>query len=111
MKNCLLERRLRDFGRLMHEEWTQKKRLSTLISTAPIDAMYDAALRAGAIGGKVSGAGGGGYLLLYCEFERKHRAAQALRALGGTVYDCSFSPFGLQTWRVPSPCSAGGNQA
>lgn len=97
-KNCLLQGRLNDFGALLDQEWQNKKCLDAKISNAHIDEMYDAALRTGALGGKIAGAGGGGYLLLYCPFDRKHRIAAEMEKMGGQVVDFGFEPRGLQTW-------------
>jgi D-glycero-alpha-D-manno-heptose-7-phosphate kinase len=100
MKNALLRRKLNEFGELLHFEWESKKRMSKKISNGRIDKMYNMARKSGAIGGKIAGAGGGGYMLLYCDFNKKHNVAKALMALGGSVSDISFTPFGLQTWRI-----------
>jgi D-glycero-alpha-D-manno-heptose-7-phosphate kinase len=100
LKNALLQNRLDDFGRLLHEAWVQKKRMAEQITNPGIDALYAAARKAGAIGGKILGAGGGGYLLLYCEFDRKHRIAHELERLGGQVVKFAFEGSGLQTWEV-----------
>ncbi|MBL7790083.1 MAG: hypothetical protein JNL75_09685 [Chitinophagales bacterium] len=67
---------LEDFGKLLHETWIAKKKLSTAISNPQIDEMYNIAIRAGALGGKLLGAGGGGFLLFYVgngkdEFRKK----------------------------------------
>jgi len=72
---------LKEFGELLHEEWTHKKRLVAGISNQSIDRYYAKALAAGATGGKISGAGGGGFLLLYCEKDRQGRVREALREL------------------------------
>lgn len=66
------------FGRLMHESWLLKKRLAGQISNGTIDDMYELAKRAGAIGGKITGAGGGGFLLLYVPYERQESVRNAL---------------------------------
>jgi D-glycero-alpha-D-manno-heptose-7-phosphate kinase len=58
-------------GHLMHESWLQKKELSPFISSDLIDEMYNSALNYGALGGKIIGAGGGGFLLLYINKEKK----------------------------------------
>jgi D-glycero-alpha-D-manno-heptose-7-phosphate kinase len=100
MKNALLQRRLRDFGELLHTAWEAKKRMSTRISNPRIDELYEAAREAGAIGGKVTGAGGGGYVLLYCRSDRKHEVAQRMIELNATVDEFAFEPRGLRTWRV-----------
>jgi D-glycero-alpha-D-manno-heptose-7-phosphate kinase len=65
------------FGALMHEQWEQKKRRSGGMTNPQIDDWYDTALRHGAIGGKLVGAGGGGFLLFYSEDHRRVRAAMA----------------------------------
>jgi D-glycero-alpha-D-manno-heptose-7-phosphate kinase len=72
---------LRHFGELLDVHWQSKKRLSEGISTPQIDAWYELAKQNGAIGGKISGAGGGGFLMLYCE-ENKARLREVLRAAG-----------------------------
>jgi len=100
MKNALLQRRLNEFGELLHHAWQNKKKLSSKITSPDIEEMYEEARKAGAIGGKISGAGGGGYLLLYCPFEKRHKVAERLKKMGGTITDFGFDPYGLQTWRV-----------
>lgn len=62
---------LDSIGSLLHESWQLKKQMAGNISNNAIDEMYEAAIRAGALGGKVSGAGGGGFLLLYCPYEKQ----------------------------------------
>lgn len=70
-----------DFGRMLHESWLIKKSLSTQVSTSQIDAIYDTALKNGAIGGKLLGAGGGGFLLFYVKPEQKEALKQKLAHL------------------------------
>ncbi len=72
---------LRRFGELLDVHWQMKKQLSGGISSPEIDAWYDLAKRNGAIGGKICGAGGGGFLMLYCE-QDKHRLREAMRLAG-----------------------------
>jgi D-glycero-alpha-D-manno-heptose-7-phosphate kinase len=100
MKSALLRGELPEFGSLLGEAWKQKKRMSPLIATEFIEEAYDEAMRAGALGGKVTGAGGGGYILFYCDFARKHRLAEALTRMGGVVTDVAFERRGLTTWRA-----------
>ena len=69
------------FGALLHEAWLLKKQMASKISNGPIDAMYETARQAGALGGKITGAGGGGFLLLYCPRERRDAVRAALRPL------------------------------
>ncbi len=100
MKNALLQKRLDDFGRLLHDAWDNKKKMAKQITNTTIDTLYEAARQHGAIGGKILGAGGGGYLLLYCEFNKKHLVAKELEKLGGQVVEFTFDHYGLQTWEV-----------
>lgn len=100
MKDCLLRREWSRFGCLLHEEWQHKKKMSDRISSPELDTLYDTARNAGAIGGKITGAGGGGYMLLFCEFDAKHKVADALRAKGCEAREVALEPNGLQTWRV-----------
>jgi D-glycero-alpha-D-manno-heptose-7-phosphate kinase len=72
---------LDELGRLLDEGWTLKRRLSDRVSTPAIDAFYDAARRAGAIGGKLLGAGGGGFLLLFVRPEDRAKVRAALPKL------------------------------
>src|SRR5208282_5355146 len=74
-------RPLDDFGRLLHEGWKIKKTLSQKISNTDIDEIYEAGLRAGALGGKLLGAGGGGFMLFYVPPERRHALRESLRKL------------------------------
>ena len=72
---------LRQFGELLDVHWQSKKRLSAGITNPQIDALYALARKNGAIGGKISGAGGGGFLMLYCE-EGKARLREAMHSVG-----------------------------
>lgn len=100
MKNTLLRGQLGAFAELLGTAWEHKKRLSPKISTPFIDEAYAEAMRHGALGGKVMGAGGGGHMLFYCDFRRKHRVVEALEKMGITVGEFAFDFQGLRTWRV-----------
>lgn len=101
MKNAILNRRLDLVGDLLDAEWHQKKRMSTRISNDHLDGLYQLAREHGALGGKVTGAGGGGYMLLYCPFERKHAIREAMQTAGCRIDEVALEADGLQTWRVP----------
>ncbi len=98
MKDALLRRHLTEFGELLGTAWQYKKQMSPRITTSFIDEAYDQAIRAGALGGKVTGAGGGGYMLFFCPFHRKHKVAEALVAMGAPVTEFEFARRGLTTW-------------
>jgi D-glycero-alpha-D-manno-heptose-7-phosphate kinase len=74
----LLAGNLDMLGKLLHQSWLLKKQLASTISNATLDSIYDTARRAGALGGKLTGAGGGGFLLLYCPYEKKEAVRNAL---------------------------------
>jgi hypothetical protein len=92
--------RLNDFGALLHEAWMNKKKMATQISDSHIDELYEATRKHGALGGKISGAGGGGYMFLYCNSNKRHFLAEQMERMGGQVVDFSFDFRGLQTWHA-----------
>jgi D-glycero-alpha-D-manno-heptose-7-phosphate kinase len=100
MKDALLRRRLTDFGELLGTAWEFKKMMSPQITTDFIDEAYEAARNEGALGGKVTGAGGGGYMLFFCPFQRKHHVAARLTQMGATVTEFEFASRGLTTWTI-----------
>ena len=73
---------LDDFGRLLHQSWMLKKQTGSKISTGSIDELYQKAMAAGALGGKLLGAGGGGFLLFYVQ---EAQQAAVSRAMGGLM--------------------------
>ena len=79
-------------GRLLHKGWLLKRTLSTKVSSVGIDAMYARARRAGALGGKVAGAGGGGFLVLYASGARRTRVQAAME--GHRELPISLEPHG-----------------
>lgn len=100
MKELLLTGQLDAFGGMLDEAYQAKKQMNPLIvESTPADLLYETAKRHGALGGKLCGAGGGGYLLLYCETGRQHEVRRALEQLGGQFTDFAFDGWGLQVWR------------
>jgi D-glycero-alpha-D-manno-heptose-7-phosphate kinase len=100
MKNALLQGRLREFGELMHASWEHKKKIASRITNARIDEMYEEARKLGAIGGKILGAGGGGYLLVFAPFDKKHLILKRFSEMGGQPVDFNFETQGAVTWRA-----------
>ncbi|MBO1754075.1 GHMP kinase [Allobranchiibius sp. CTAmp26] len=99
MKVALVRGEVDRFGRLLGQAWQEKRKMSSRISTPLIDEAVTAALGCGALGGKVTGAGGGGHLIFVCEFERKHVVADTLLEMGLTLSEITFSKDGVTTWR------------
>ena len=92
MRDALSRDDLDAFAEALHANWVAKRLLADGISTSAIDGWYDAARRCGAIGGKILGAGGGGFLLLYAPHERHADICRALPELRAVPFD--FEPFG-----------------
>jgi D-glycero-alpha-D-manno-heptose-7-phosphate kinase len=88
MKNALLRGNFDEAGRLLHSNWQLKKSLSGGITSPIIEEAYETAMKNGAMGGKLLGAGGGGFLLFYCPEEKQKGLAEALHSL--RVFDCNF---------------------
>jgi D-glycero-alpha-D-manno-heptose-7-phosphate kinase len=98
-KDALLRGEIRHLGEILDRSWEQKKLFSSSISNDVIDTMYGLAKSNGAIGGKISGAGGGGYMFFLCDYDRKHMVAKELVSHGAIISDFNFEKDGLQTWR------------
>ena len=98
LKDELLKGNLHNFGKLLNYGWESKKRMSSKITNPQVDALYNEAMAAGALGGKLLGAGGGGYLLMYCPYNLRHKVAARLEAAGGQLTDWVFELRGAQSW-------------
>jgi D-glycero-alpha-D-manno-heptose-7-phosphate kinase len=103
MKEALVRGHLTRFGELMGEAWFEKKRMSDRITTPAIDEAYEAARQAGALGGKVTGAGGGGFMLFYCRPGRRHSVEEALTRLEFHPAEFAFDNEGVRTWSYVEP--------
>mgnify|MGYP001216148652 CR=1 FL=1 len=101
MKNALLVGNLAKFAELLNEGWESKKKMAEGITNPSIDCTYEAARAAGALGGKITGAGGGGFMFFLCDPFRTHDVQSALRAQGATLVDLSFTHHGVTTWNAP----------
>ncbi|MDY0224387.1 MAG: kinase [Candidatus Methanomethylophilaceae archaeon] len=88
-----------EVGRGLDESWKYKKQFSNKVSNPFIDELYNVAKKNGAIGGKVSGAGGGGFMYYICEYDKKLQVAQELQKHGAVLTDFMFDPKGATSWR------------
>ncbi|MCV6602599.1 MAG: CBS domain-containing protein [Cohaesibacter sp.] len=100
LRNDLLRGRLLQFGQCLHELWEIKRQLSGKISNDELDEIYQAALDLGAIGGKILGAGGGGFFLFYVPPFKKHRLMSGLKKMGLTSLPFRFEAEGLHAWTI-----------
>lgn len=100
MKEILLKGDIDSIGRILDFGWQYKKQMADSISNELIDNVYDAAMAAGASGGKISGAGGGGFMFFYCPSTTRYRVIDALAAFGGKAKRYEFVNEGLKTWTM-----------
>lgn len=100
MKEALLTGRLNEIGEILDFGFQQKRKMAANISNPFIEEIYEAARKAGASGGKISGAGGGGFMIFYCPGNARYRVIEALSRLGGEVRQYTFTKNGLGTWSV-----------
>ncbi|OHB69689.1 MAG: GHMP kinase [Planctomycetes bacterium RBG_16_43_13] len=99
-KKHLLSGEIDDFAKVIDRAWNAKKNLSTKISNPFIDVVYSSAISSGAIGGKITGAGGGGYMFFICQYDKKKDVIEAIRKYGCQLVDFSFEANGVRAWRV-----------
>jgi len=110
-RECLESGDLHRLAQILHETWQLKKRLARGISNRRIDECYDLALGAGALGGKILGAGGGGFLMMYCEPDRQPKVREVMEAQGLKQMGLHFDETGAtvlvnslpRSWRLGNP--------
>ena len=100
MKEALLLGKLGKIGENLHEGWEFKKQMTEEISSPLIDQIYNAARNAGCTGGKISGAGGGGFMFFYCPENTKQKVINALITFEGQVKQFNFVEEGVTTWKI-----------
>jgi D-glycero-alpha-D-manno-heptose-7-phosphate kinase len=100
LKKNLLRGQLIEFGKTLDEAWQMKKSFSTMITSPEIDAIYDLARANGALGGKILGAGGGGFFLFYAHPMKRFVLEHALHERGLKTHRFTFDANGLQTWTL-----------
>lgn len=98
MKEALLRGKIDEIGKILDFGWQHKKQMAKGISNSQIEEIYEAALRAGSTGGKISGAGGGGFMIFYCPKNTRFEVIKALQRFGGEVKKYEFTQHGLTTW-------------
>ncbi|MBQ7213592.1 MAG: dehydrogenase, partial [Bacteroidales bacterium] len=100
MKEALLKGDLDRMGEILNTGWEYKRQMAEGISTSLFEALYETALKAGALGGKISGAGGGGFIFFYCPGTTRYRVIEALQPFSGSVQPYQFTKNGLLTWKA-----------
>lgn len=99
IKEAILKNNLDEIGNILHAGWTYKRNMAQGISTPFFEEIYETAIKSGSTGGKISGAGGGGYVFFYCPNNSRFEVAKALEKLGGRVQPYSFTKKGLESWK------------
>jgi len=100
MKDALLNGKINVFAELLNQSWINKKKTAHAISNPLIEKIYNAGIQAGAMAGKVSGAGGGGYMMFIVDPVKKVNVMNALVQFGGKVLNVHFSEGGCHGWKI-----------
>ena len=99
MKEIILKENFKKIGEILNFGWESKKQTANEVTNPIIDELYEAALKAGSTGGKISGAGGGGFIFFYCPNNTRYKVIETLKKYGGEFRRFQFTNIGLQTWR------------
>jgi len=100
MKEVILKGEIDQIGEVLDFGWQHKKRIAAGITNPTIDQIYETAIASGATGGKISGAGGGGFMFFYCPNNTRYRVIDALRKFGGTSHRYEFTTEGMRAWTI-----------
>jgi D-glycero-alpha-D-manno-heptose-7-phosphate kinase len=100
MKEALLKGKIHEIGEILDFGFQQKRKMAEGISNSLMDEIYDEAKKAGATGGKISGAGGGGFMIFYCPGTTKYDVIKNLAKFGGRHRRYQFVEHGLMTWSL-----------
>ena len=100
MKEAMLKGNIHEIGGILDFGFKYKKQMAKGISNSAMDEIYEAALKAGATGGKISGAGGGGFMMFYCPGNTRYGVKKALQAFGGELRPYQFTERGLVSWSI-----------
>ena len=100
MKEALLKGRVNEIGEILDFGFKQKQQMADGISNSLIEDIYETAKKAGASGGKISGAGGGGFMTFYCPANKKYGVISALEKFGGYHKNYLFTEYGLTRWSI-----------
>jgi len=98
MKEALLKGNIREVAGVLGRSWEAKKRLASSITSPAIETAYQTAIRAGAYSGRISGAGGGGFIIFMVDPAKRYDVIKALKACGGQILPFHFSDHGAHAW-------------
>jgi D-glycero-alpha-D-manno-heptose-7-phosphate kinase len=100
MKEAILKGEIDQIGEVLDFGWQCKKQIASGITNHLIDSIYEAAIESGATGGKISGAGGGGFMFFYCPNNTRYEVIESLRKFGGTSHRYEFTMAGMTAWTI-----------
>lgn len=100
MKEAMLKGKLSLIGEILDYGFQQKKLMAHNITNSSLDELYEIAKASGATGGKISGAGGGGFMIFYCPGNTRYAVIEALKQKNGNIMQYSFTTHGLETWTI-----------
>ncbi len=100
MKEAILKGELDRIGEILDFGWQNKKLMAPDISNEWIDDIYQTAIKSGALGGKISGAGGGGFMIFYCPDNTRYKVIDALQKFGGVSHRYEFATTGMTSWSI-----------
>jgi D-glycero-alpha-D-manno-heptose-7-phosphate kinase len=100
MKEALLKGRIHEIGEILDYGFQQKRKMAEGISNPLMEEIYEAAKKAGANGGKISGAGGGGFMIFYCPDNTKYDVIETLSKFGGYIKNYQFVDHGMASWTI-----------
>jgi D-glycero-alpha-D-manno-heptose-7-phosphate kinase len=100
MKEAILKGNIDEIGAILDFGWKYKKQIATGITNHLIDGIYTAAIESGATGGKISGAGGGGFMIFYCPDNTRYNVIETLKNFGGTSHAYEFTTAGMTAWTI-----------
>ena len=100
MKDAIITGRINDFAEILRDTWENKKKTSSIISNVELEKTINFAMQNGAEAVKVSGAGGGGFLMFYCNPTNRQKLIDSLNSFGGIVYPVKFTKLGANSWIV-----------
>jgi D-glycero-alpha-D-manno-heptose-7-phosphate kinase len=100
MKESLLKGDFSSFSQCLHNEWIAKKNVAASITNSFLDDLYNYAIESGAESAKISGAGGGGFMMIYCNPCNRIRIIRSLKEKGGMILTPSFTEIGTQAWTI-----------
>ena len=100
MKEALLKGKIDKIGEILDFGWEYKKKMAQGITNSMIDQIYSTAKKNGASGGKISGAGGGGFMIFYCPNNTRYKVVESLVKHGGTSHRYEFTGTGMTSWKI-----------